>query len=87
MSTALLYPGPTLLLLEASSLGLALVLFAGLLYRSVARRRGMLRTESSSSIFDRGSTQTLQPAPINASEEPTETAPDAMPLSNVDSES
>jgi hypothetical protein len=54
-----LEPAPTLLLAQAASLGLALTLLAGFLHRSAARRHYWPRKrEASSSIFDRGSTET-----------------------------
>ena len=80
LCTGFLYPEPTLLVSQAASLGLALALFAGLLERSVARRRreGMVR-ESSSSILEKGSTQT-QHKPLAAGDPgSTETAPSTPP--------
>ena len=87
LSAALLYPGPMLLLLEAASLGVVLILLAGLLHRSVARRRGTLPGEMSSSILDRGSTRTVRPAPPKADGDSAQPPPDAVPLSIPDSQS
>jgi hypothetical protein len=88
LSASLLYPGPMLLLLEAAGLGVALILFAALLHRGVARRRrGMLLGETSSSILDRGSTHTVRPGPPVHAQASTRTAPAAVPLSTPDSKS
>jgi hypothetical protein len=85
-SAALLHPGPTLLALEAASLGLALTLLAGLLQRSVARRRRMLLGEPSSSVLDKGSTQTLRrPPPADDQQPPRATTSAAAPNSVSDS--
>jgi len=87
MSAALLHPGPTLLALEAASLGLALTLLAGLLQRSVARRRRMLPGETSSSVLDKGSTQTLRRAPPANDQQSPQTTAGATPAPNSDSNS
>lgn len=65
----LIFPASTLLLLQASALGLALALMAGLLERSLARRRHattILATGglgAGSSILDKDSTQTQHIVP------------------------
>jgi hypothetical protein len=87
MSAALLWPGPTLLALEAASLGLALTLLAGLLQRSVGRRRRMLLGETSSSVSERGSTRTLRRAAPADSQNAPQSAPKASALPNSDSSS
>ncbi len=85
----LIFPASTLLVLQASALGLALALMAGLMQRSLARRRhgttiisaGGLGTGSS--ILDKDSTQTqhiVTPAAIDS------TAPDPNPPSAPDSD-
>jgi hypothetical protein len=50
----LLYPEPTVLLLEAGSLGAALVLLAGLLERVVAGRRSRVPHRRGASSVERG---------------------------------
>lgn len=61
-------PEPTLLALQAASLGLALTLVAGILQRSLGRRRrGVIRLTTPSGILDKDSTQTqYPPSPGNA---------------------
>lgn len=66
-SAALVYPEPTLLVLQAASLGLALILVAGLLERSVARRRRSLVTlQTARPGMEKGSTQTQHSAVVVA---------------------
>lgn len=84
LCVGMLYPEPTLLVAQAASLGLALTLIAGLLQRSVARRRrGTIMTEASSSIMDTGSTQTQYPPPLSGGPISTQSTtippPDAEP--------
>ena len=72
--TGMLYPEPTLLVLQAASLGLGLTLLAGLLERGMARRRrGLTVLDGSSSILDKDSTQTQYLPPVVGNEESTET--------------
>lgn len=87
LAAAVLFPEPTLLVLQAASLGLALILMAGLLRRSVAqRRRGMLG-ETASSILERGSTKTLHPLPPVGNRDTTKTQPPPSPMPASDSHS
>ncbi len=84
LCVGMLYPEPMLLVAQAASLGLALTLIAGLLQRSVVRRRrGTIMMEASSSIMDSGSTQTQYPPPLSGSPASTQSAavppPDAEP--------
>jgi hypothetical protein len=77
----LIVPEPTLLLLQAASLGLVLTLLAGLLERSAARRlrRTSVRKESSSERVERGSTHTSPRPQPAASPIPSETASNGPP--------
>ena len=88
VSAGVLYPEPTLLVSQAASLGLALTLLAGLLARTMARRRrGLAMFEPPSAILDRDSTQTqLQPL-VAGSQGSTQTAPALAPVSTTDSHS
>ncbi|MEN6497321.1 MAG: hypothetical protein ABFD16_23740 [Thermoguttaceae bacterium] len=82
LSATFLYPEPTLLTSQAASLGLALTLVAGLLQRSMTRRRQRrLPRESASSLLEKGSTQALYSAPLSTPDAPTDTAPVMPPLS------
>ncbi len=77
IGVSLLWPEPTLLLLQASALGLLLTLVAGLLERTMARRRRNISIlDAGSSILDHDSTQT-QPLPnlAQAMAESTKTSP------------
>lgn len=81
MSMTFLYPEPTLLVAQAASLGLALTLVAGLLQRSMARRRRrFLPREGGSALLDKGSTQTLYTVPLASPDDSTDTAPVAPTL-------
>ena len=74
------FPEPTLLLAQAASLGLALTLMAGLLERGVARRRRRtMIPEVSSSILEKGSTQTQYQPPKAANQISTQTAGPVVP--------
>lgn len=76
----ILHPEPTLLLSQSASLGLALALLAGLLERSVARRRrGTVLPERPSSILEEGSTQTQHQPPAAGNQVSTQTAPPLPP--------
>ena len=84
LCVGMLYPEPMLLVAQAASLGLALTLIAGLLQRSVVRRRrGTIMMEASSSIMDTGSTQTQYPPALSGGPASTQSAaippPDAEP--------
>jgi hypothetical protein len=70
LCVGVIYPEPTLLIAQAAILGLGLTLLAGLLERSVARRRrAAILPEAASSILVRGSTQTqpVTPTPERSS--------------------
>ena len=72
----LYYPEPALLLAQAASLGLALALVAGLLERSVARRRRRAAAlESPSVVLERASTQSHYPLPMAGTQSSTRAAP------------
>ncbi len=85
LCAGLLYPEPTRLVSQAACLGLALALLAGLLERGVARRRrGPGLPEPSSSILERGSSQTLLPQRPDGEQPSTQTAPTIDPPANSD---
>jgi hypothetical protein len=73
-SLAVLYPEPTLLAAQAASLGLAATFLAALLQRIMLRRRPGSR-DSASSLFDKGSTQTLYPSPSGSRPGSTQSNP------------
>jgi len=88
LCAGLLYPEPTLLMSQAASLGLALTLLAGLLERSVARRRrGVVPGETSSSILERDSTETEFRPRVAGNQASTDAIPAPMPLTPSDSNS
>ncbi len=65
-----MYPAPTLLIAQAASLGLGLTLLAGLLERSVARRRTTL--PATGALADAGSDSTLtQPTAVRSTDPPS----------------
>lgn len=76
------YPEPTFLVAQAASLGVALTLVAGLLQRSMIRRRRRFlpREGGGSSLLDKGSTQTLYTVPLASPDDSTDTAPAAPSL-------
>ncbi|MBN1591092.1 MAG: hypothetical protein JW888_16380 [Pirellulales bacterium] len=81
--TGLLYPEPTLLVLQAAGLGLGLTLVAGLLERGVAkRRRSAITLETSDSVIDRDSTQTQFVIGAATDGDTTDTAPQTKPASD-----
>ena len=85
VGAAVLYPGPALLASEAGSLGLALALLAGLLYRTLGPgRSGGQWREPSSSILDRSSTQAQYRPPAPGKPASTETVPAAIPMPTSD---
>jgi hypothetical protein len=72
----LYYPEPALLLAQAASLGLALALVAGLLQRSVARRRRRVAVlETPSAVLERASTQSHYLLPTAGTQSSTQAAP------------
>ncbi len=85
MAAVTVYPGPALLAAQAAGLGVILSLLAGLLERSVARRRSSTVSEMNSSLtLERGSTQIqYRPAPVGG--ESTDTAQPALPASPSES--
>jgi hypothetical protein len=86
LCVGMVYPEPTLLLSQAASLGLALALLAGLLERTVARRRrGVTPPEPASAILEEGSTKTQYQPPLAADEVPAPAAPSLEPPSSPDS--
>jgi hypothetical protein len=85
LCVGLLYPEPTLLLSQAAILGLGLVLLAGFLQRSVARRRRTIPfAEAGSSRAQAGSAPGQQPPPAAAKQPSTQTAPAVAPASHSD---
>jgi hypothetical protein len=85
-AAAFLYPAPSLLLTQASGLGVVLSLAAAWLYRGVANRyrRAGVR-EPSSSILDRGSSKTPRRAPVVGNDDSTDIMPEAAQVSTTDS--
>ncbi|HIQ22593.1 MAG TPA: hypothetical protein EYH34_15315 [Planctomycetes bacterium] len=82
VAATLLWPGPALLLGQASGLGVVLALLAAVLERTLGRRRQTRWwPETSSSVLERGSTQILQPLPSEGLS--TRTLPAATPESSV----
>jgi hypothetical protein len=80
---ALVYPEPTLLALQAASLGLALSLLAGLLDHNVARRRrGLITLEVPGSAIEKESTQTQFRAVGAAAGDTTDALPPDEPSSH-----
>jgi hypothetical protein len=72
----LYYPEPAVLLAQAASLGLALALLAGVLERSLARRRRVATAlETPSVIMERASTQAHYPVPAAGTQSSTQSAP------------
>jgi hypothetical protein len=85
VGAAVVYPGPSLLAAEAGSLGLVLVLLAGLLYRTLGPgRSGGLWREPSSSVLDRSSTQAQYFSPAAAKPPSTQTVPAGIPTPTSD---
>ena len=79
LCVGLLYPEPALLVSQSASLGLALVLLAGLWKRSVVRRREAALPEASSAILEKGSTEVQYQLPAAGNQGSTRTAPAAEP--------
>lgn len=82
LCAGLLFPEPTLLVAQAAILGLVLTLVAGLLQHSVARRRRTILPEISSSILEKGSTQTQYQPPTAPNLISTQTAAAVAPPSD-----
>ena len=84
----LLYPEPTLLMLQAASLGLALTLVAALLGRTVTRRRRRTPSvEAFNSGLEKGSTQVQYQRAVAGNLDPTQTAAPPVPPSTPDHDS
>ncbi len=83
LAAGMIAPEPTLLLAQAASLGLVLTLLAGLLERSVTRRRHRTtaRQEPSGAPVELGSSHTPYPPPLAASQISTDTMPAVQPPS------
>jgi len=80
LGVGVVHPEPTLLLSQAAGLGLALALVAGLLQRSVGRRRrGTMLVEPPSSVLEHGSTQARYELPAAGDQASTVTAPAVPP--------
>ncbi len=85
-AAALMYPTPSLLLAQASGLGVVLSLAAAWLYRGLARRRRRAGArEIPSSILERGSSKTPRRAMALGNDAPTDVMPEADPVSTTDS--
>ena len=91
IAVGVIYPEPTLMLLQAASLGALLTLVAGVLKRSLARRpaprAGSTLIRPGSSIARREAEPYLRPAAMAGSNSSTETGPLAGQLSTPDSNS
>lgn len=82
LAAGLIAPEPTLLLAQGASLGLALTLLAGLLERSVSRRRPpLIGKESPSSLVRAVPRPMPYHPPLSSSQAPTATAPTIQPES------
>jgi hypothetical protein len=77
LSLAMIYPEPAVMIAQASGLGLALTLLAGMLERNMARRRKKFAfKESSKTIKELTSSRTrLPPAPPASAGSSTRVAP------------
>jgi hypothetical protein len=86
-AATLTWPAPSLLLAQASGLGVVLSLAAAWLHRSVLRRhRRVAVREISSSILERGSTKMPFRAPALGNDAATEVMPDVAAVSTTDYE-
>ncbi|MCX7427394.1 MAG: hypothetical protein NTW96_17405, partial [Planctomycetia bacterium] len=82
-ATGMIYPEPTLLVLQAAGLGLALTLLAGLLERGMARRRrGPAVPDVSGSLLEQDSTQTQYFTPTSGGESAREAVLAQKPASS-----
>jgi hypothetical protein len=87
VAAVLAWPGPSLLLAQASGLGVVLSLGAAWLHQSVLRRhRRAAAREVSSSILERGSSKTPRRAAALGSDAATEVMQDMAAVSTTDSE-
>lgn len=87
LSIGLLYPEPALLVSQAASLGLGLALVAGLLERSVARRRRETPSpEAPVSILEEGSTETQYRPPLPDNQLSAQSSPDVSPTPHPESD-
>lgn len=73
----MIYPEPMLLVSQATGLGLALAIVAGLLERAVARRRKVY--SPAKSVLEKGSTEAYRTSPSAAGQASTQSAPPAPP--------
>lgn len=80
----MVYPEPTLLLLQAASLGVVLTLLAGMLERSVARRRALLFPQPAAAVAESGSSRSRRQPAAAGMLLSTETAPVVVPPSSPD---
>ena len=80
LGLTVLRPAPTFLFVQAASLGVGLTLFSALLHRGVARRYAwtVRREPSSSSDYDKGSTEAEYGGAAEGNEASTETEPPAI---------
>jgi hypothetical protein len=86
-AAAVAWPAPSLLLAQASGLGVVLSLAAAWLHRSVLQpHRRVAVSEISSSILERGSTKTPLRAAALGNDAATEVMPDVAVASTTDSE-
>jgi len=86
-AAVLAWPAPSLLLAQASGLGVVLSLGAAWLHRSVLRRhRRVVARDISSSILERGSSKTPRRTAALANDAATEVVPDVAAVSTMDSE-
>jgi len=86
-AAVLAWPAPSLLLAQASGLGVVLAMGAAWLHRSVLRRHGrVVPREISSSILERSSTKTPRRVAAMGNDEATEAMPDVAAVSTTDGE-
>jgi len=79
LGLTVLRPAPTLLFVQAASLGVGLTLFSALLHRGVARRYAWaVRRDPSSSDYDKGSTEAEYGRAVEGSDASTESTPPAI---------
>lgn len=87
LCAVMIYPGPSLLLSQAASLGVLLTFLAALLQRSAGRRRvtAVPLEPGSSALFEKGSTQVQHRRVPVGSRSSTEAAPAPVPMPVSDS--
>jgi hypothetical protein len=84
-AAAIVHPAPSLLVAQASCLGVVLALVAAWLYRSLTKRyRRIAAREIPSSIFERGSSKTPRRPLATGSEAPAKVVPEEAPVSTTD---